>query len=528
MPSRWLLSLNWVIRLASPKPVMHSSTHDSCRCSGTWLCTNSVLRAGSTPRAMQLRGRGEGVAAELGGVLRQRDRVQVDDAVEGLGRLLQRDPLAERTEVVAEVERARRRLDAGAAHGEGAEARRPSNQPAAAPGPPLLPPGPNGEAGKGEPAQAVGVAAACPARTVVQGGEKASSSSGAPTVTRIPSPANGPGDDAARLQRAPRAPPSAPPSAARRSWPGCRARRSPRSRRAAVSRSRSATTAAIRRRTSSSLASAATAAAWAEHRDAERHVRAADGVGDGRVLRDEVADPQARQAPRLGERPQHGDVRPAAHQLDAVGHVRVGDELAVGLVQHDQGARGHGVEEPLQLGCRRTAVPVGLFGLQTNTSRVSVVDRGGQRLEVVGVGRVRPARPGTSGTGIDRAPATWASSGYISKLRQANAMAVPGSLYAWASCWQSMTAPQPGTTWAGSTPYRAGQRLGQHDGAVVGIAVGLRGRGGQRLHHGRQRRERDLVAGQLHGAGAPPARGRGRPGCAPACRPAATAPPGVR
>ena len=112
VPSRWLLSLNWVIRLASPKPVRHSSTHDSCRCSGTWLCTNSVLRCGVDAEGEQLRGRDEGVAAQLGGVLRQRDRVQVDDAVERLGGLLQAHPLAQRTQVVAEVEGARRRLDA--------------------------------------------------------------------------------------------------------------------------------------------------------------------------------------------------------------------------------------------------------------------------------------------------------------------------------------------------------------------------------------------------------------------------------
>ena len=63
-----------------------------------------------------------------------------------------------------------------------------------------------------------------------------------------------------------------------------------------------------------------------------------------------------------------------------------------------------------------------------------------------------PGRPGVSGTWIARAPATRASSGYISKERQANAMLVPGSLNAWASSWQIVTAPQPVTTCAGSTP----------------------------------------------------------------------------
>src|SRR3954449_999536 len=33
-------------------------------------------------------------------------------------------------------------------------------------------------------------------------------------------------------------------------------------------------------------------------------------------------------------------------------------------------------------------------------------------------------------------------------------MLVPGSLNAWASCWQRVTAPQPVATCAGSTPYR--------------------------------------------------------------------------
>lgn len=45
------LSLNWVIRLASPKPVMHPSTQASCACSGTCDWTNSALRSGSMPTA---------------------------------------------------------------------------------------------------------------------------------------------------------------------------------------------------------------------------------------------------------------------------------------------------------------------------------------------------------------------------------------------------------------------------------------------------------------------------------------------
>jgi hypothetical protein len=45
------LSLNCTIRLASPNPVMHDSTQASSVCSGTWLCTNTIERSGSSPAA---------------------------------------------------------------------------------------------------------------------------------------------------------------------------------------------------------------------------------------------------------------------------------------------------------------------------------------------------------------------------------------------------------------------------------------------------------------------------------------------
>jgi len=47
-----VLYLNWVMRLASPKAVMQLRIHMSCGCSGTWLCTNTGERTGSTPAAM--------------------------------------------------------------------------------------------------------------------------------------------------------------------------------------------------------------------------------------------------------------------------------------------------------------------------------------------------------------------------------------------------------------------------------------------------------------------------------------------
>ena len=45
------LSLNCVIRRASPKPVRHWSTQLSCECSGIWLCTKIAERSGSMPIA---------------------------------------------------------------------------------------------------------------------------------------------------------------------------------------------------------------------------------------------------------------------------------------------------------------------------------------------------------------------------------------------------------------------------------------------------------------------------------------------
>ena len=45
------LSLNCVMRLASPKPVMVLSTQASSACAGTCDCTNRVDRSRSTPAA---------------------------------------------------------------------------------------------------------------------------------------------------------------------------------------------------------------------------------------------------------------------------------------------------------------------------------------------------------------------------------------------------------------------------------------------------------------------------------------------
>ncbi len=97
-----------------------------------------------------------------------------------------------------------------------------------------------------------------------------------------------------------------------------------------------------------------------------RTAAATSGCGD------QVTHPQAGQAPCLGQGAQHNHVRAVAVPSQPVGHVRVGDELPVRLVEHHQHVGRHRVEERVQFGAR-SAVPVGLFGLQTRISRVRSV-----------------------------------------------------------------------------------------------------------------------------------------------------------
>ena len=68
---------------------------------------------GSSPAPNSCAAATPGPAPQLGRVLRDRDRVQVDDAVDGVVGVLQRNPLTQRAQVVAEVERVGRGLDTG-------------------------------------------------------------------------------------------------------------------------------------------------------------------------------------------------------------------------------------------------------------------------------------------------------------------------------------------------------------------------------------------------------------------------------
>ena len=73
-------------------------------CSGRWLWTNSVQRSGSSPRASSDAAISRVCAPERIGVVEARQGVVVDDAIDRLVLDLERDVVADRAEVVAEVD----------------------------------------------------------------------------------------------------------------------------------------------------------------------------------------------------------------------------------------------------------------------------------------------------------------------------------------------------------------------------------------------------------------------------------------
>ena len=103
-PCLWALSLNWVIRDASPKPVMQFRTQASWACSGTWDWTKSVHLSDVHAAGDVLRGRDPGAVGQLGRILRNGDRVQVRDEEDGVVLVLHPDPVHEGAEVVAQVQ----------------------------------------------------------------------------------------------------------------------------------------------------------------------------------------------------------------------------------------------------------------------------------------------------------------------------------------------------------------------------------------------------------------------------------------
>ena len=107
------LSLNCVIRDACPKPVKQPSTQANSAWAGTWLCTKTVAARRVDAQRQVLRGGDQRAPAQHGRVLRDGDRMQVDDAEVRVVAVLQPDPLADRAQRVAEVQGVRRGLRAG-------------------------------------------------------------------------------------------------------------------------------------------------------------------------------------------------------------------------------------------------------------------------------------------------------------------------------------------------------------------------------------------------------------------------------
>ena len=87
---------------------VHSSSQVSRVCSGTWLCTKIVQRCGIEADGEEVEGGIERVAAEHRRVDLDGEGVQVDHAVEGVVVVLERHPVPEGPQVVAEGEVARR------------------------------------------------------------------------------------------------------------------------------------------------------------------------------------------------------------------------------------------------------------------------------------------------------------------------------------------------------------------------------------------------------------------------------------
>ena len=83
---------------------VHSSSQASRGCSGTWLWTNRVHTLGIEARGQQVHRRLQGAGPQHVGLDVQGQGVQVDDAVEGVVVVLVGHPLAQRPQVVAQVE----------------------------------------------------------------------------------------------------------------------------------------------------------------------------------------------------------------------------------------------------------------------------------------------------------------------------------------------------------------------------------------------------------------------------------------
>ena len=105
------LSLNWVIRRASPKPVRHCSTQRQLGVRRDLALHEDRRPLRVDAHREQLGRRAQGALAQHLRVLLDGDRVQVGDEEERLVVALEVHPLPQRAEVVAEVEGVGGRLD---------------------------------------------------------------------------------------------------------------------------------------------------------------------------------------------------------------------------------------------------------------------------------------------------------------------------------------------------------------------------------------------------------------------------------
>ncbi|PFX04592.1 hypothetical protein CJ468_05365 [Nocardia farcinica] len=234
-------------------------------------------------------------------------------------------------------------------------------------------------------------------------------------------------------------------------------------------------------------------------RDVHLHQR-----GDHLGVAHRVTDAQPGQAVCLRERAQDNHIRSVAADLHPVRTILRGQPhvLVVGLVEHHEHVRGHGVEEALE---RRPAVrgAGGVVGVADEDQPGVLGDRRGQRVQVVrvvrgqrhlhggGVAHLRDDR-----VRLERAPREQ----HLVPRRRA------GDLHQFLAQRHAAAADRDVLD---PHPEELGQRRAQLARLVVRVAVRQLRRLGDRLGRGGQRRQRGLVARQLHRAGVAAARGVG-------------------
>ena len=296
--------------------------------------------------------------------------------------------------------------------------------------------------------------------------------SGSPMLTRTPSPANGrtvmPASSASATRSGVRS-----ASGSQTKLPCGSGTVQPCARSSATTRSRSATIASTRSISSSSAARLATAAAWATLETPKGSAQARTAAATSSCATS-VADPEAGQPVGLGEGPHHRDVGVLGGQRQAVDRVVLADELAVGLVDHDEHVVGHPPTNA-RSSASVTDGPGRVVRRTDDDDLGAVGDRLGHGVEVVpAVGvdrhlhRDRAGRGDRDRVGLEGAPGVDdLVAGVAERLEQ---VVEHGD--------RSGAGGQP----LRGTPSRSDEGGVQRGVAHVGVAVHLRDRGLGRLH----------------------------------------------